>query len=92
MKIELPSVEAKLTTIRASRTPVKKASPTDDMVDGMAKATIYEPDHKLPEFVDIGSKIGSSVSVTAMTIRQVDVVLFDNASHRLSFTLPRLKR
>ncbi len=55
------------------------ASPTDDMVDGMANATIYEPDHELPEFVDSGSEIGSSVSVTAMPIGQLDVVLFDNA-------------
>ena len=54
-------------------------SPTDEMVDGMANATIYEPDHELPEFVDSGSEIGSSVSVTDMNSNQVDGVLFDNA-------------
>jgi hypothetical protein len=52
------------------------ASPTDDMVDGMAKATIYETDYDLPDYV---SSKGSSVSQTQMTTVEVDAAMITNA-------------
>jgi hypothetical protein len=55
------------------------ASPTDEVIDGIAKTTLYENDHELPEFVDSGDEIGSSVSATDQTKEQVGDLLLDNA-------------
>ena len=60
-------------------TMAQVGSPTDEVIDGIANTTLYENDHELPEYVDSGDEIGSSVSATDQTKEQVGDLLLDNA-------------